>query len=109
MDSGYTYYMCPHRDWISTYELLDSGVVLMGNNAQCSVVGIGTVQIKTNDGVLRTLSNVRHIPDLKCNLILLDTLKSIGCKYFVEGGVLKISKGALVLMKGVRRGSLYIL
>jgi len=81
----------------------------MGNNTQCSVAGIGTVQIKSHDGVLRTLSNIRHIPDLKRNLISLSTRESNGGKYSAEGGVLKISKGALVLMKGVRRGSLYIL
>ena len=89
MDSGYIYYICPHRDWFSTYEPLDSGVVLMGNNAQYSVVGIGTVQIKTRDSVLRTLSNVRHILDLKRNLISLGTLESNGCKYSAKGGVLR--------------------
>ena len=61
MDSGCTYHICPHRDWFSTYEPLDSSVVLIGNNAQCSVTGMGTVQVKTHDGVLRTLSDVRHI------------------------------------------------
>ena len=99
MDSGCIYHMCPHRDWFSTYEPLDSGVVLMGNNTQCSIAGIGTVQIKIHDNVLKTLSNVHHILDLKHNLISLGTLESNECKNFAEGGVLKISKGALVLMK----------
>jgi len=88
------------RDWFSTYELLDVGVVLMGDDAQCDVVGIGTIRIKTHDGIVRTVSNVRHIPNLKCNLISLGTLETNGCKYSDEGGVLKISKGALVLIKG---------
>jgi len=66
----------------------------MANNAQCNVTGIGTVKIKTHDGVVRTLSNVRHVPDLKRNLILLGTLESKGCKYSAEGGVLKVSKGS---------------
>ena len=73
------------------------------------MVGIGTVQIKTCYGIMRTLISVRHIPNLKRKLILLGTLESNGCKYLAEGGVLKVSKGALVLMKGVRRGSLYVL
>ena len=81
----------------------------MGNNAQCNVVGIGTIQIKTHDGIIRTLTNVHHVPDLKRNLISLGTLESNGCRYAAEGGVLKVSKGALVLMKGSRHGSLYIL
>jgi len=45
--------------------ILDSGVVLMGNDAQYNVVGINTVQIKTHDGIVRILTNVHHIPYLK--------------------------------------------
>jgi len=46
------YHMCPHRDWFVTYKPV--GVVLMGNDIECKVVAIGTVQIKTHDGVVRT-------------------------------------------------------
>ena len=46
----------------------------MGSNTSCKVVGIGTIQIKSHDGTVRTLSNVMHIPNLKKNLISLDTL-----------------------------------
>jgi len=65
----------------------------VGNNAQSNVTGIGTIKIKTDDGVVRTLSNVRHVPNLKRNLISLDTLESKRCKYSTKGGVLKVSKG----------------
>ena len=110
LDSGCTYHMCPNRDLFSTYEPVSQGVVLMGNNASCKVAGIGTVKIKMFDGVVRTLSDVRHIPDLKRNLISLSTLDAKGYKYTGEGGVLKISKGALVSMKGTRQaGKLYVL
>jgi len=71
----------------------------MGNNAQCNVTGIGTVKFKTHDGVVRTLSNVRHVPDLKRNLISLGTLESKGCKYSAESGVLKVSNGSRILLK----------
>ena len=101
--------MCPYKDLFTTFEPVDCGVVLMGNDAQCKVVGIGTVQIKTNDGVVRTLANVLYIPDLKQNLISLGTLEYLGCKYSAEGGVLKVSKGSLVLLKANRIGSLYVL
>ena len=79
------------RDWFSTYELLDVGVVLMGDDAQYDVVGIGTIQIKTHDSIVRTLSSVHHFPNLKRNLISLGTLETNGCKYSAEGRVLKIS------------------
>ena len=80
----------------------------MGNDAQCKVAGIGTIQIKAHDGVVRTLTNVHFIPDLKQNLISLGTLESLGCKYSVGGGVLQVSKGTRVLLKANRIGSLYV-
>jgi len=81
----------------------------MGNYAQYKVTGIDTVKIKTHDGVVRILSNVRYVPDLKRNLVSLGTLESKGCKYSTEGGVLKVSKDSRILLKGLRHGSLYVL
>ena len=92
--------MTPNRDWFSTYELVHKGTILMGNNASCKVAGIGIVRIKIFDGVVHTLGDVRHVLDLKRNLISLSTLDAKGYKYTGEGGVLKISKGALVVIKG---------
>ncbi|KAG8501913.1 hypothetical protein CXB51_004578 [Gossypium anomalum] len=62
------------------------------------------------DGVVRTLSDVRYVPELKRNLISLSTLDSKGYRYTAESGVLKISKGSLVVMKGQRKtAKLYVL
>lgn len=63
----------------------------MGNGAQCKVVGKGTIKIKTHDGVVRTLTSVRHVPELKRNLISLGTLESFGCRHSAEGEALKVS------------------
>ena len=47
---------------------------------------------------------------MKRNLISLSTLEAKGYKYTGEGGVLKISKGALVVMKGHQKTTmLYVL
>jgi len=81
----------------------------MGNYAQCKVVGKGTIKIKTHDGIVRTLIGVRYVSELKQNLISLGTLESHGCRYSVEGGVYKVSKGAFVLLKAIRCDSLYVL
>ena len=110
LDSGCTFHMTPNRDWFSTYEPMHKGAVLLGNNASCKVAGIGTVRIKMFNGVVRTLGDVRYVPDLKRNLISLSTLDAKWYKYTGEGGVLKISKGALVMMKGhQKRIMLYVL
>ena len=86
------------------------GVVLMGNNASCKVASIGTIRIRMFDGVVCTLGDVRRVLGLKRNLISLSTLDTKGYKYTGEGGVLKISKGALVVMKGHQKiAMLYVL
>ena len=80
----------------------------MGNNVACKTVGIGTIKIKMYDGIVRTLAEVWHIPDLKKNLISLGSPDSNGSKVSAEGGVIKVVKGALVLTRGNRVGNLYI-
>jgi len=62
-----------------------------------------------HDGIVRTLSNVRHVPDLKKNLISLGTLDANGYKFSAESGVLRVSKGSLVVMKGKKVNTLYVL
>ncbi|KAK2973986.1 hypothetical protein RJ640_020432 [Escallonia rubra] len=109
LDTGCSYHMCPNRDWFATYRSFDGGKVLMGNNVPCKVVGIGSIQIRMHDGIVRTLTDVRHVPELRKILISLGTLDSNGCSYRAAGGVMRIMKDALVVMKGLKQNSLYLL
>ena len=110
LDSSCMFHMTPNRDWFSTYEPVHKGVVLMGNNASCKLAGIRIVHIKMFDGVVCTIGDIRHVPDLKRNLISLNTLDAKGYNYTSKGGVLKISKGALIVMKGHQKKTmLYVL
>ena len=88
------------------YKEINGGKVLMGNNVACNIVGIGSVRIKMWDGSIKTLKEVRHIPDLKRNLISLGMLDLNGCTYKSQGGVLK---GIMVVMKGMLHQGLYVL
>ena len=72
----------------------------MGNDASCKVVGIENIKIKIFDGVFRTLCDVRHIPDLRKNLISLGILDCNGYIYKFARGVMKVSKCVLIMMKG---------
>ncbi|KAG8501536.1 hypothetical protein CXB51_004015 [Gossypium anomalum] len=110
LDSGCTFHMSPSRDWFTTYETVSEGVVLMKNNTSCKIASVGTIKVKMLYGVVRTLSDVRHVPKLKINLISLSTLDLKGYRYTAETGVLKISKGSLVVMKGQKKtAKLYVL
>ena len=72
--------MSPKRDWFINYESVDSGSVLMGNGVVCKIVDIGVIRIRMYDRIVRTLKNIRHVPNLKKNLISLGILDSLGCK-----------------------------
>ena len=61
-----------------SYEKKSGGNVLMGNNNPCKSVDIGSVQIRMNDGVIRTLNKVCHILKLKKNLVFVDVMDSKG-------------------------------
>jgi len=65
----------------------------------CKTISIGSIKIMMHDGVVRILGNVQHTPDLKKNLIFLDTLDSNGYKFSAKCGVLNVSKGSLVMRK----------
>ena len=108
LDSAASFHICINRDWFITYDSVNAGSVKMGDDSPCQIIGIGSVQIKMHDGIIRTLTDVRHILDMRKNLISLSTLDGKGYKYSGGDGVLKVSKGSLIVMKGdLKSANLY--
>ena len=56
---------------------------------------------------MRVLSNVRYVPNLRKNLSSLGVLDDLGYSYSSNGGIMKITKGALMVMKGQKVSMLY--
>ena len=83
--------------------------MVMGDDHPCNIEGMGIVRIKMDDGIVRELKEVRYIPQLKRNFISVGALESLGLKISVRDDVLKMIKGSMVMMKGVRRDNLYYL
>ena len=81
----------------------------MRNNSVCKVVGIGTVSLKMYNDIVRELTQVRHFPKLKRNLISIGMLDQTGCVIKVENGILKVVRGSIVIMKGTKQNGLYVL
>ena len=88
--SGCSYHMCSNKDWFDTYIPCEGGTILMGNDAACKAIGIGTIKIKMFDGVVRVLGNAKHVLELSKNLISLGALDSLGCIYMARGGATRI-------------------
>ncbi|GMI79054.1 hypothetical protein HRI_001574700 [Hibiscus trionum] len=107
LDSGCTYHMSPNREWFFDLVELNGGVVYMGNDNACKTIGIGSIRLKKQDGSTRVLTDVRYVPSLKKNLISLGALESKGSIVTMRDGILKVTSGALVIMKGIRKNNLY--
>ncbi|GJT10612.1 retrotransposon protein, putative, ty1-copia subclass [Tanacetum coccineum] len=91
-----------------SYKCIQGGSVLVGYNASYKIKGIGSIQVKMFDGAIRTLEDVRHVLGMKRNLISLSTLDLKGYKYSGEGGVLKVTKGSMIMMKAdIKSANLY--
>ncbi|KAL0297634.1 UNVERIFIED_CONTAM: Retrovirus-related Pol polyprotein from transposon TNT 1-94 [Sesamum radiatum] len=100
----------PNREWFSPYRSGNSGSVYLGDDRCCNIVSVGDVRIKMYGGTVRTLSDVRHISDLKKNLIFLGTLHKNGFirKANEDRETIRIIKGALTVMKGkIIAGNIY--
>ena len=55
-----------------------------------------------------TLCDVRHVPDLRKNMISLGILDGNGFNYKSANGVMKVSEGVLIMMKGQKLvGNIY--
>ncbi|XP_058111157.1 probable LRR receptor-like serine/threonine-protein kinase At1g05700 [Magnolia sinica] len=89
--------MTPHQSWFTGYGERDGGQVFM--ESAYNVVGVGLVHIKMFDGLERTFTKIRHIPDMRKSLISLGVLEALGCRFTSCDRVLKVSKGALMDVK----------
>ncbi|KAK4385686.1 Retrovirus-related Pol polyprotein from transposon TNT 1-94 [Sesamum angolense] len=78
LDFGCSYRITPNMEWFSSYRSGNSGFVYLGDDSCCNIVGSIDIRIKMYDGIVITLSDVRHISDLKKYLISLGTLHKNG-------------------------------
>jgi hypothetical protein len=81
----------------------------MGNDISCKVVGFGSIRIKMFDGIVKILTDVRHVPELRKNLISLGDLDTGRYKSIVQCGFMKFYKGILLVMKTKKVDNLFLL
>nr|TKR98737.1 hypothetical protein D5086_0000200540 [Populus alba] len=87
LDSGASFHCTPHNEMLQNYVGGDHGVVYLADGTPLNIVGIGDVQIKTMNGSIWTLQNVRHVPELKKKLISVGQLDDSGHSILFAGGM----------------------
>ena len=107
VDTGASYHCVPKREYFLNYQAGDFGSVKMGNQSSASIVGLGDIRVKTTVGCMLTLRNVRHIPDLRLNLLSANVLDQEGFQHTFGDGKWKLSKGSMTVARGELCCSLY--
>jgi hypothetical protein len=107
IDSSASFHMTPHREWFCEYEKYDGGNVYLGNDSTTKIIGKGRVKLRLVDRRIRTLPGVLHIPGMARNLIYVSKMENAGVKTIFEKGTRGMVRGEMVLMRGVRFGTLY--
>jgi hypothetical protein len=102
-------HICSHKDWFSDYVQSHASEVVIGDGSTCEIIKIGSIYIQVHDGSIKKLIDVRFVPKLKRNLISLSTLKAMGFNFAAIDGVLKVSRGNCIILKGNRLNNLYYL
>lgn len=69
VDFGVSFYCTAHKEWFNDYVQGDFGHITIGNRQECKITSKGTIQLKLHNQIKLFLQEVRHIPNLKKNLI----------------------------------------
>ena len=70
-DTGATTHICMDREMFSTYQKCKSeDHVVMENISQSKIESSGKFVLKMTSGMEITLTNVKHVPDMRKNMIL---------------------------------------
>ena len=80
----------------------------LADGSALDVVGIGDVRILLPNGFVWLLEKVRHIPELRRNLISVGQLDDEGHAILFIGGTWKVTNGSKVLTHGKKTGTLYM-
>ena len=80
----------------------------MGNSGVSKIVGIGDICLETSIGNKLVLKDVRHVPDIRLNLISIGRLDDeVFTNSFGESES-KLTKGSLVVARGKKKNTLYV-
>lgn len=109
LDLTCSHHYAPNQPWFAIYTKIDNRGVTLGDEHLYKVDGIMTIRVKIFDGIVWTLTNVKHAPELKKNLVWLGYLGRNSYNFSSNSGndILNISKGAMVLIRRRLENNLY--
>ncbi|CAA0823295.1 Serine/threonine-protein phosphatase 7 [Striga hermonthica] len=109
IDSGASIHVTSQRDFFKSYTSGDFGSVRMGNDGISKAVGMGDVHLETENGNTLVLRGVKHVPNIRMNLISTGKLDDEGFCNTFRDEKWKLTKGSLIVARGQKYSSLYVM
>ncbi|KAI5353977.1 hypothetical protein L3X38_006871 [Prunus dulcis] len=100
LDSGANVHVCFDKRFFKNYQNSSGGSVTLGNDTVAQVRGIGEVELKMTSGKTLTLKDVRHVPEVRRNLISGSSLVKQGYKIVMESNRIVITRNDVFIGKG---------
>lgn len=109
IDSGASFHATSHKELLHNYGSGNFKKVYLGNDETYNIIGKGEVQINQPNETTLKINDVRHVTCLKKNLISVGQLKDSGIVTIFASDTWKMTKGAMVVARGKREGTLYVM
>jgi len=108
IDSGATIHATSRKDFFTSYTSGNFGVVKMGNNKLSKIIGKGDIILMMENGLRLVLKDVSHVANKGMNLISVSRLDDEGFCNTFKDGTWKLTRGALVIARGLKHSMLYV-
>ena len=83
IDLSASFRITPHNEWLYEDERYN-GYIFLGDDSLKKITGRGRVKLLLNDGSIKTLLGVLHIPGLARNLIYVIKMADIGVQTYLK-------------------------
>ncbi|KAJ9552680.1 hypothetical protein OSB04_016725 [Centaurea solstitialis] len=100
VDTGATCHVSSQRDFYSSYTPGNFGNVKMGNHGLSKIVGIGDVCLKFDTRMELVLRDVKHVPDMRLNVLSAGLLDDEGYNNNFGNERWKLTRGSLIVARG---------
>ncbi|KAL8157159.1 hypothetical protein AgCh_002026 [Apium graveolens] len=108
IDSDASFHATPCKDLMLNFRVGNFSKVRLADDETLDIAGMGDINIRTSFGTSWTLKDVRYIPRLKKMLLSVGQLDKEGYRVTFGDGQWKVIKGNLVIARGEKNGTLYI-
>ena len=108
IDSGASFHITSRRDLFTSYTLGDFGSVKMAHESIARCIGVGQVCLEMCNDSRLILKHVKHVPDVRLNLLSIGKLCDENYNNSFAGDSWKLTKGSMVVGRGTKHSALYI-